>query len=235
MGPGYWGAVTIHRTQEGKPASGFFLLEYDGVWQVGEEDEARIFRATPGMPKYVDQNGDSLINAQDYVYAGSPYPNFYWGFTNNFSWKNFDLNVFITGSHGAKRFNHNYLMMNTTSVWSGTITHRDGLEYYDGELRPDSDYPGAGIGKEPYESTRFLQDASYVKIKNIALTYTFDRQWLAFSDIRLSASVQNAAIFTKYKGYDPESHGGGSDIHTGFDAGTYPTARSFSLSVKASF
>ena len=235
MGPKYWGAVTIHRTELNRPASGFYLLEYAGVWKADEIDEAKLYRAKPGMPKYIDQNDDKLINADDYTYAGSPYPNTYWGWTNNFSYKNIDLSIFINGSHGAKRFNHNYLMMNTTSIWANTLTHRDALEYYDEELRPNSDFPSEGIGKEPYESTRFLQDASYVKIKNIALSYSFDKKVLAFTNIKLAASVQNAAIFTNYKGYDPESYGGGSDIHTGFDAGTYPTTRSFSLSIKASF
>ncbi len=237
MGPQYWGAITIHRTQEGLPASSFYVLQADGVWTDAQAEEATKYGAKPGMVRYVDQNHDGQINADDYKFSGSPYPDFYWGWTNDFSYKNFDLSVFINGSQGAKLFNMNYLLMNTSTIWSATLTHPDAQNYYDPTLRPDSKIPSV-VGKEAYPSTRFLQDASYIRIKNISLSYTLDKHWLAFTGLKFTASVQNAAVFTKYKGYDPESIGysvDGKDVYTGFDAGLYPTAKSFTFGIKATF
>ena len=236
-GPQYWGAITIHRTQVGQPASSFYVLQADGVWTDAQKDEAAVYGKVPGDVKYVDQNQDSTINANDYTFAGSPYPDFYWGWTNEFSYKNFDLSVFITGSMGAKLFNQNYLLMNTSTIWSATLTHPDAQNYYDPTLRPDSDIPSV-IGTEAYESSRFLQDASFIRIKNISLSYTYGKYLFGFTSLKFMASVQNAAVFTKYKGYDPESIGysvDGKDVYTGFDAGLYPTAQTFTFGIKATF
>ena len=237
MGPQYWGAITIHRTQVGHPASSFYVLQADGVWTDAQKDEAMVYGKVPGDVKYVDQNKDDKINADDYTFAGSPYPDFYWGWTNEFSYKNFDLSVFITGSEGAKLFNQNYLLMNTSTIWSATLTHPDAQNYYDPTLRPNSDIPSV-IGTEAYESSRFLQDASYIRIKNISLSYTYAKYLFGFTSLKFMASVQNAAVFTKYKGYDPESIGysvDGKDVYTGFDAGLYPTAQAFTFGIKATF
>lgn len=234
VGPNFWGSVTIHRTLEGKPASSFYALDFQGTWKEAELAEAAIYGAKPGMGKYRDVNDDKKINDQDYIYAGSPYPDLYLSWTNDFSYKNWELSIFMYASEGAKLFNHNYLMMNLNTVWSSSVTHADGLNYYDPVTNPTSNYPSL-IASEPYNSTRFIEDASYIRIKNISLAYTIDRKWANIADVKLAASVQNAFLITNYRGYDPEYLGGGNDVYVGFDAGVYPTPRSYSFSVKIRF
>lgn len=236
VGNTFWGTFILHRTLENHPVGSFFLFDWQGVWTEDEAEQAAVYGKVPGESKYRDVNGDDRITNEDLVYAGSPYPDFYWGFTNTFTWKNFDLSVFVNGSHGAKLFNHNYLMMMTSTNWSQTYTHRDALQVWDSELRPNSNIP-SNISAERLNSTRFLEDASYIRLRNLALSYTFSRNMLGFGDIRLSVSAQNLFILTNYRGWDPElsASGPGQDVYTGFDAGVYPMARTFTLGVKGTF
>jgi TonB-dependent starch-binding outer membrane protein SusC len=236
IGQTFWGTFILHRTLAGRPVGSFYMYDWQGVWKEDEAELAAGYGRVPGESKYLDVNDDGKIDTEDIIYAGSAYPDFYWGFTNNFSWRNFDLNIFITGSHGAKLFNHNYLMMMTSTNWSQTYIHRDALDVWDAELRPDSDIPSKLSG-EILNSTRFLEDASYARLRNVALSYTFSRNMLGFGDIRLSVSAQNLLILTKYRGWDPElsATGPGQDVYTGFDAGVYPMARTFTLGIKGTF
>jgi hypothetical protein len=117
-----------------------------------------------------------------------------------------------------------------------TINHTDGLNYW----RPDNDNasfanPTNSTNKNEVLSTQFLQDASFTKVKNVALSYNIDKSILKIADLKLTISAQNLLTFTKYKGFDPETSTSSNDIDGAVDVGAYPSARTFTLGIQARF
>jgi hypothetical protein len=229
-----WGIPT-HRVALDKPIGAFYLYHYDGVWKEEEAEEADLYYASPGEPKYLDVNQDSTINEEDIIYAGQANPDLVWGLNQTLRYKNFSLNILITGSHGGKIYNLNYAFTMSQHLLSSTATHADALDYYDAVTNPDSETPSI-IQGERFNSTRFLQDASYVKVKNISLNYYVPKSVLKVCELDVFASVKNLFTFTDYKGYDPElSSTGQQDNLAGFDMSSYPVPRTFVIGIKATF
>jgi TonB-dependent starch-binding outer membrane protein SusC len=194
----------------------------------------------PGDIIFADNNGDGQVDGQDRVYIGSPHPDFTFGITNTFNYKNFDLSVFVQGSQGAKVFNFirfrtegmNDLFPNQLS----TIKDRWTPENTSGIL------PRFILG-DPNDnrrvSDRFIEDGSYVRIQNISFGYTFptgllDRAFI--KKLKVYASLQNLYTFTKYSSYDPEigSFNQNSKL-SNVDNGHYPIPRTFTLGVNVEF
>jgi TonB-dependent starch-binding outer membrane protein SusC len=194
----------------------------------------------PGDIIFADNNGDGQVDGYDRVYIGSPHPDFTFGVTNTFNYKNFDLSVFIQGSQGAKVFNFirfrtegmNELFPNQLK----TITDRWTPENPSGKL------PRFILG-DPNDnrraSDRFIEDGSYVRIQNISFGYTLPTGLLdkAFiKKLKVYGSLQNLYTFTKYSGYDPEigSFNQNSKL-SNVDNGHYPMPRTFTLGVNVEF
>lgn len=221
---------------EGYEAGAFFLLKTDGVIKTQEDLDA--YAATSkstklGDLKYVDQNNDGAIDDNDRVYSGSGQAKFETGLNIGLDYKNFDLNIQTYYSKGAKIFNG-----------SKYYAYRNGRhedQYYQWSpqnsnsniptFRRDSQHNNVRAG-----SDQFLEDGSYLRIRNIVIGYTIPNTLEKFKiqKARIYATSVNPLTFTKYTGYDPEVGGDGL-FFRGVDRGNYPVTRQFMLGVQLNF
>ncbi len=223
-------AFTTTRTEVGQPVGAFYGYVTDGVFQNTDEVAAgNQPNAVPGDFRFKDLDGDGEITAEDREFIGSPHPDFFFGFNFNAEYKGFDLSLFFQGVQGNDIFNaQKWYTMNPALT---TAKSRDILGYW---------YPGSGIN-DMYglnagstndnlrASDFFIEDGSYLRLKNLQVGYTFsgNQQW--FSDIRVYLSAQNLLTLTSYSGLDPEI--GGGTLSQGLDYGTYPQTRAVSLGI----
>jgi TonB-linked SusC/RagA family outer membrane protein len=213
-----------------------FGYKYLGLWQLGDVVEAAKYGQEPGGYRYEDLNGNYGYDAEDYQVIGNSNPKFTWGFNNHLSWKNWDLNVLVEGLHGRDILNLNYCAMGNIFDNSLSITSRVGKNRWTPE-NPWAEFSKLTLNNVVYaNSDQWIQDGSYVKIRNLSLAYRFPKQMTKFADIRLAVSAQNLFTFTKYKGYDPEvSSAGGSDTDAGLDWFAYPNPRSYTVSLSLEY
>lgn len=192
----------------------------------------------PGDIKYKDLNGDLVVNAKDYTVIGSGLPKHIGGFTNNFTYKGFDLNVFFQWSYGNDILNANRIIFEGTSSRNlnqlATYSDRWTPE------NPDSNiYRANGaIGALGGYSSRTIEDGSYIRLKTVSFGYNFNDKLtnqLHLKSLRLYASGQNLLTWTKYSGPDPEVNTYSSALTTGFDYSAYPRARIISFGLNATF
>ncbi|GHT18249.1 SusC/RagA family TonB-linked outer membrane protein [Bacteroidia bacterium] len=235
-----WGNLKIDGVM---PASPFIILpgyaigsiygyKYLGLWQQGDVVEARKFGQEPGDYRYEDVNGNNEYDSGDYQIIGNCNPKFTWGFNNHLSYKNWDLNVLFEGLHGRDILNLTYAMAGNILDNSLSVTSRAGKDRWSPE-NPYAEFSKPSLNNvvKP-NSTQYLQDGSYVKLRNISLSYRFTKEMTRFANIRLALSAQNVFTFSKYKGYDPEvSSAGGSDTDAGIDWFAYPNPRSYTVSL----
>ena len=218
---------------EGLPLGAFYGFQTDGLWQLSEGDEAAEFGALPGDVKYVDRNNDGEITPADRTYLGSPFPNTIWGFTNNFSYKGFDLSIFLRGQHGNKVYNRssNFLENLYTNSYAETFNGWS-------EDNQDSDFPRPTQALVTRVTDRNIEDASFIRLQNIKLGYRFrvdNVQWI--EQAHLFVSGQNLFTRTNYRGYDPEVNSFGQNSNAVFavDQFSYPKARTFTLGARVNF
>ncbi len=219
-----------------------------------------------GDLKYKDVNGDGKIDANDRTVIGSPMPKFTFGWTNTFRYKNIDLSIFLNGSYGNDVMN--YLAINLTgmkSTWTNQLNsvsdraqlvpidpnkvYPAGQNWYDDitNIRVknwQTKVPAARLN-DPNDndriSDRYIEDGSYLRIKNITLGYTFKKSLLKrlhLENLRVYCNIQNLYTFTKYKGYDPEigaSTQDSSGLVYGLDFGRYPSPTTYSFGLNISF
>ena len=218
----------------------------------------------PGDLKFKDVNGDGKINEEDRTNIGSPHAKFTFGWNNTFRYKNFDLTIFINGSYGNKVFN--YLAMKTThmnSTWTNQLTsvsdraklapidadkvYEDGAKWYNDVYNvrvtnPSTKTPRASLA-DPNDndrvSDRYVEDGSYIRLKNISLGYTFSKnvvRKLHIDNLRLTANIQNLVTLTNYKGYDPEIGASTASPNVvGLDNGRYPSPTTFAFGLNIGF
>lgn len=211
-----------------------YMIQADGIWQKGQEKEAAKYGSVPGDVRYVDQNNDGEINDKDRVFVGSYYPNFYGSMTNNFAYKNFDLSVFMTFEQGRDIYNgNNYILLSGAGVDNNRIEMLDRWA----PTNPSNKYPRASAtsaNRLSASTSEFLEDGSYLKVKNITLGYTVPTNAaskLGMSYLRIYASVNNPFTFTGYTGMDPED----GDIWNNDRKSTYPITSSYMLGLQVKF
>ncbi|MEM6376879.1 MAG: TonB-dependent receptor [Bacteroidota bacterium] len=220
--------------QLGQPISSFRGYIFEGVWQANEADEAAGFGAEPGMAKYQDVDGDGVITADDIVTVGDGNPDFTLGWNWAVSYKNLNLNFLLLGSYGNDIYN--FTRMRMMSLGSATFhaTHAD----WGNRWTPDnpSNIPNRRTGTQTL-STQFLEDGSFLSMKNITLSYDINLARFGFiKGLNISASAENLFILTNYTGFDPESTASGnSDVDLGIDQNSFPLNRIFSMGLRASF
>lgn len=211
-----------------------YMIEADGVWQLGQEAEAAKYGSVPGDVRYVDLNKDNEINDKDRTFVGSLYPNFYGSMTNEFAWKNFDLNVFLTFEQGRDIYNgNNYILT------SGSGADNNRIEMLDRwtPTNPSNKYPRAsatGKNRQSARTSEFLEDGSYIKIKNITLGYTLPETAISkmgMSYLRFYASITNPFTFTKFTGMDPEDGDRWNDDRNS----SYPITTNYMLGLQLKF
>ncbi len=220
----------------GEALGSFWGYEWQGVYKSSEANEAAKYGFQPGDNKYLDYNNDGVIDSKDKHIIGNALPKFVWGFDNTFTYKNLELNIMLQGVHGRKILNTIYPAATTILSSATAISAVDGADYW----TPQNENarfasPTSSTNKNYIESTQFLQDGSYIKVKNVALAYNLKHNVLKFADLKLTLSAQNLYTFTKYKGWDPEASTSSNDIDGAIDVGAYPNARTVTFSVQANF
>ena len=282
-GYGQWSDV-VSRSEIGGPLYQFYGYKTDGVYTSKEDIESHLWGVDfsdgfdryrtvfVGDIKYCDINGDGKITVEDKTNIGSPLPKFTYGFNNTFTYKDFDLTVFINGSYGNKIFNEldrkltgmgwNSNQLQKAANFAELIpidanktypfTNSNGREinnwFEDIDnvklANPGTNMSRAGRGL-PYNnsetSDRYIEDGSYLRIRNIVFGYTLPKvllQKIKVENVRVYANIQNLHTFTNYSGYDPEvgiNQQDASGFTFGFDAGRYPAPRLISFGVNVSF
>lgn len=192
-----------------------------------------------GDLQYKDVNNNGIFDPGDRTVIGDGNPDFTYGLTNNFSWKNFDLNIFFQGSQGNDIFNATRIDLE--GMFDSKNQSTAVLRRWTPDNR-DTDIPraiGGGKVDNVRNSTRFVEDGSYLRLKAITLSYNINPKSLERLKVqRLSVYVtgQNLLTFTKYSGFDPEVNAfGRSATEVGIDYGTYPQARTLTVGVNAEF
>ena len=237
-----WGN-SFYRYFVGEPIGAIYGLQSTGVWSTEEYNNPDIKKPTsptvrPGSYKYVDQNDSGTIDADDYVIIGNGQPKFNWGMNNSFTYKNFDLNIFLIGFHGFD--NYNYPRARLTSSLS---PFPELAERWIAGKNENAIIAGFGKDRdaitspETVASSTFIEKGDFVKLKSITLGYNFSKGLL--SKINLSAarvyfSIKNVCTITKYSGNDPELSIS-NPLRPGLDMGTYPSQREYLLGLNVSF
>lgn len=223
----------------GEPVGSFYGYTYDGVLQSDSEALPGNFEQTAGGEKFKDINGDGEITSADRSIIGNPHPDFIWGLNNSFTYKGFDLNIFIQGSHGNDLYSFSLMELDLMSGLNNATTNA--LNRWT-PSNTNTDVPIAK-SRGRVSSSRWIYDGSYVRLKNISLGYNLPDSFtsqIGFSSLRLSLSAQNLLTVTDYPGLDPEvnyrtSGTANSNRNLGLDYGSYPNAKSVTLGLNIGF
>ena len=242
-----------------RDADGNFLLDKNGNrLPVALPENQHIAKDEVWVGDYIfeDLNGDGVIDEQDRTYLGNPEPKFSYGFNNTFTYKGFDMNIFINGVYGNKLVNlfrqdFTNPMRNSNLLKEATgIAHVEMIDPAKPEeiwnvhvSNPESatvQRLNTADGNDNNRmSSRFVENGSYLRIKNISLGYTFPRKWTRkwhIENLRAYMNIQNAFTFTKYKGYDPEVGAYNYNVLLrGVDYARYPSQRIYTVGLNLSF
>jgi TonB-linked SusC/RagA family outer membrane protein len=214
-----------------KLPSGQYLLKPE----ITSNGDARE-KIQPGDIKYRDLNGDGITNGGDYTVIGNPNPDFIGGFSNNFTYKGFDLNIFLQWSYGNEVLNANRIAFEgfgrASQNMFATYANR-----WTPENQNNTYYRTFGYGPPNY-SSRVIEDASFLRLKTVALGYQLPGKLMksvGMKSLRLNVSAQNLYTWTKYQGYDPEVSAYNSALTPGFDWSVYPRARTITFGANLTF
>lgn len=240
----------ITKTEPGYPIGSFFLYQMEGIFQTQEEIDGSPFQTTdtrPGDIKFADLNGDNVIDDKDRAHLGNPFPDFTYGVVTNFAYKNFDLSILAQGVQG----NDVYFLFGNFAYETqsrGFNAYREILNRWT-PSNTNTDIPKVSVDDRNGNrriSTRFLEDGSYFRIRNITLGYNFKDliKTELIGGFRVYVQVQNALTFTKYSGLDPEIQANtndtqgfnvSSDLAVGIDWGTVPAPRIYTAGLRVDF
>jgi len=224
-------------TVVGEPYGLMFGFVDDGLYRADDFDEfgnpyidVSFGNEELGHRKYVDVNGDKVIDDKDRVVLGNPNPKFFGGFSNNFKYKGFDLNVFLQWSSGNDIYNANRILWT-----SGLKSHRNFIPEILNRWRDDNtpEQNEAAIFRSINDvsqvlTSQYIEDGSYLRLKTVSLGYTFPEKWISklkAQRLRVYVTGQNLVTWTKYTGYDPEVSTRGNGLTSGVDFGAYPRSK----------
>ena len=251
---GSWRNTPAYIARLGQPLGEMYGYIWDGVYQYDDFDQPSpgvyVLKSSvttngntrssikPGDIKYKDLNGDLIVNANDYTVIGNGVPKHIGGFSNNFTYKDFDLNIFFQWSYGNDILNNNRLLFVGNGV--NRLTFNQYAEYAN-RWAPDNTgsnlprtrgYFGGGY------SSFLVEDGSFLRLKTVSLGYNVNAsvlKRLKIKAFRVYASAQNLITWTKYSGMDPEVSAYHSALTPGFDYSTYPRARTITFGANISF
>lgn len=218
-----------NRIEEGEPIGIFYSFLSLGV------------DPSTGDIVYKDVNYDGEITAADRTKVGNPHPDFTGGITNTLGYKGWDLNIFFQGSYGNDMFNGSRLFLESLTGGDNQLAIVNTRWRQPGDITaiPDATSDPVRSASNRRVSSRFIEDGSYLRLKNLTLGYSFNRQKLAnlrISACRLYFSGQNLLTFTRYTGLDPEvNYSGNENAVIGTDFFTYPQARAYTLGFNLTF
>lgn len=220
----------------GQPLGEFYGYKFLGTWKTNEAAEAALYHMQPGDAKYQDLNGDHVYNSDDYQTIGNATPKFTYGFINDITYKNFTLSFMFQGAQGGQVFSETqaYLwgglgdMKNATTIqavpenlWSPTHQTNNPA------------WSSSNVNEN--NSSRFVYNSSYVKLKNLSLTYRVPAALLkrvSVNSLDVYVSGQNIFTITPYKGYDPEINNAQNSITQGQEFGVIPNPKTFTIGVR---
>lgn len=268
LGPGnapiqYVDNVVTVRTEVGQPVSNFYGYVFDGVFNNQGEIDAYPHHAstTPGDPRVRDVNGDGKISDADRTILGNYQPDFTAGITNTVGYKGFELSFLFQGSFGGEIANNNVRYLGTWdngrnffesmyNYWRSEAQPGDGKHF-----KPSVNY----LGLQKQFSSYWVEDASFVRLRNVRVSYSLPAKWtnkLKIGSARVYVNAENVHLFSKYTGYDPENTTYGTTSYSssmetagsyssgnapvpgafqGVDYGSYPLPRTITVGIKADF
>lgn len=239
------GGYSTHKTEVGKPIGQFFGFQFDGIYQNAAElaSQPKHGSSIVGSVRYKDIDGNGIIEeVKDFTVIGSAQPDFTYGITNNFGYKNFDLNILIVGTQGGQIMKTgNEFLLNTDGVFN---VDRRVLDRYRSPSNPGNGFaPTTNGGRPLYRevNSQWIEDASFLRIQNVSLGYNFKQKFITSSKfiktLRLYTSVQNLVTFTKYSGANPEAgtNDGFSALTPGRDFTAYPLPRIITAGINMTF
>jgi TonB-dependent starch-binding outer membrane protein SusC len=254
---GFNNDVATTRTQQGQPIGAFYGFVAEKIFQ----SESEIYYADaidgnsatryqpnprPGDIKFKDLNGDGVINDQDRTFIGSPFPDFAYGLSANAAYKGFDLSFLFQGTQGNEVYNA--IRFWTEGMQRNFNYDENTLQRWRSEANPGNGSVPRGVqgdfNNNTRGSTRFLEDGSYLRLRNITLGYNFGDVIKGrlgnMTNLRAYVTGTNLLTFTRYTGYDPEvgredPGNSGNNFTRGLDPGLYPLARSVIFGVQFGF
>ena len=249
-----WGDRT--KTYEGLALNSFWGYQYEGIYQSDEEAATQLYSYTKeelgvhaGDARYKDVNGDGKLNEDDKMVIGNPFPKVSFGLNLGADFYGVDIQLFFQGVAGNSIYNAQRQMLEgdgsgyaladymKEKVWVGYTSAvqnamiNAGVNPYELENRNGTIPNPLGSPTNTENSTRFIEDGSYLRLKNLQIGYTFPLKWTQkfhCSRLRLYATASNLFTITGYKGYDPE-------VGSGVDYGNYPQSRTFTFGLNATF
>jgi len=249
-----WGDRT--KTDEGMALNSFWGYEYEGIYQTDEEAIEQLYTYTAstigvhaGDARYKDVNGDGKLDENDKMVIGNPFPKVTFGLNFAMDFYGVDIQLFFQGVGGNSIYNvqRQYLEGDGSSyalasymkdnVWVGYTAEvqaallKEGVNYFELENRNGTIPNPLGSPTNTENSTRFIEDGSYLRLKNLQIGYTFPLKWtekFRCSRLRVYATASNLFTITGYKGYDPE-------VGSGVDYGNYPQSRTFTFGLNVNF
>ncbi len=253
----FWGYKVIGRFNE--PTDFYYKDDQGNIKQVAIPEGNTISQSSTWVGDYIyeDINGDGVINNQDCTFIGNPEPKFTYGIGNTFSYKGFDLTIFFSGSYGNKALNLTRSRIEDPRLNSNIL--KDALNYAivdkidpngsDTDFRNlhvvggSSSMPAMQVSDANNNFTRIsdmlIEDASYIRLQNISLGYSFPKKWISkfyLTNLRVYANIQNVYTWSEYKGLDPEVGAMyGDALMTGVDYGRYPSPRIYTFGLNVSF
>lgn len=236
--------ITTSETKAGYPIGGYWLISTAGYFNSQEEVDAYAKdgkkiqpAAEPGDIKFVDANNDGVINDDDRVIQGSPFPDFTFALNGNMRYKNFDLSIGLQGVLGNKIYNATRQTLEDVTKGSNFLASC--LDYWTPENKNAShprltwDDPNRNTRAE---SDRYLENGSYLRLRSVQLGYTFPQTWFkgAIQHARVYINAENLFTITSYSGYSPDVNADNAN-YRGFDNFIYPTNRTFMLGLNVTF
>ncbi|WP_172594383.1 SusC/RagA family TonB-linked outer membrane protein [Mariniphaga sediminis] len=216
------------------PAPGVYILKPDVPGNGSTRSSIQ-----PGDIKYRDLNGDGTMNNADVTFIGRGNPKHIGGFTNNLSYRNFDLNIFFQWSYGNDVYNANRLLLEGNSNKYALINqYASYVNRWTPENATNENYRAGGQGPIGYHSSRVVEDGSFVRLKTVNLSYSIPERFIRkayLSQLSINISAQNLVTWTNYTGLDPEVSTRGNLLTPGYDYSSYPKSPAILFGIKGAF
>lgn len=231
----YPGLVGSFVQMVGQPMGTFLGYEFAGVWKSFEKSIAAMYGKKPGDVKFVDQNKDGRIDNDDITIIGNAQPKWTFGWNNTFRYKDFELNIFWQGVYGNKIYNQNRIRRE--SFGSTFPTNPIILNHWTPD-NENTDIP-AFSAKEEVNSSRWVEDGSYLRLKSVTLNYYIPKKILKATKVLSAAKIyvsgSNLWTITDYTGFDPEASMGKDATAAGVDRAVYPSSKGFVVGLDITF
>ncbi len=244
----------LYVSQVGQPMGMFYGYKFNGIYQVEDFDKdvnglyslksglagngSLRESIQPGHIKYEDLNSDGNIDAQDKGIIGRSLPKHFGGFANQLNYKNFGLNIFLQWMSGHEIYNANRALFEGNSDLLDVNQFASYNNRWTAENRSNEYYRVGGQGPDGFQSSKYLEDGSYLRLKTVSFSYSIPpaviKSWY-LTNLKFFVSGQNLLTFTNYSGLDPEVSARHTSMTPGFDYSAYPQARTVSFGINATF